>query len=95
MTSFRRFVQLGAIFALAVLTFSLATIPAQAQTITKFDAPGAKGTVGFDINTAGTIAGYYGDSVGAGHGFVRTSTGVFTEFTAPGSGTLPGHERSP
>ncbi|MBA3915762.1 MAG: hypothetical protein H0X25_18295 [Acidobacteriales bacterium] len=45
-------------------------------TITSFDAPGAgtafsQGTEAYGINFAGTIAGFYIDSGGVVHGFVR------------------------
>ncbi len=52
---------------------------------TVIDAPGAgtdygQGTNASCINAAGEITGRYGDSQGAGHGFVRSGAGVFTSF---------------
>jgi len=59
-------------------------------TITTFKVKGAgtgnlEGTVAAGINTAGTIAGWYSDPSGAGHGFVRSKTGVITTFDPPDS----------
>ena len=55
-------------------------------------APGRlKGTFPYNstqlINPNGAITGYYVDSVGALHGFVRDENGVITTFDAPGAGT--------
>src|SRR5215471_11133919 len=67
--------------------------------ITVFDAPGAgtgpgQGTFPTAapqlINPNGAITGYYVDSVGALHGFVRDENGVLTTFDVPGAGTGPG-----
>jgi hypothetical protein len=63
-----------------------------------FDAPGAgtgpgQGTFCFSpliINPNGAIAGYYVDSSGVRHGFVRTKTGTITTFDVPGAGTGAG-----
>jgi len=64
--------------------------------ITVFDAPGAgtgagQGTFPFNspnlINPEGAITGYYVDSAGAWHGFLRDKNGVITTFDAPGAGT--------
>ena len=63
-----------------------------------FDATGAgtgagQGTmVGWNscINATETIAGFYVDESGLGHGFVRASDGVITGFEAPGAATGPG-----
>lgn len=48
-----------------------------APTFSSFEAPGAgkgagQGTIPTTINSAGVIAGYYLDSSGVYHGFVRT-----------------------
>ena len=66
--------------------------------ITVFDAPGAgtgplQGTFPFSpliINPNGAIAGYYVDSSGVSHGFLRDKNGAITQFDAPGAGTGPG-----
>lgn len=48
------------------------------------DAPGASGvTIGASINPEGTITGYFVDSSGVAHGFVRTRGGDFTTFDVP------------
>jgi hypothetical protein len=47
------------------------------------------------INPAGEIAGYFGDTKGVLHGFVRHANGTFATFEAPGAsrsgdlGTFP------
>jgi hypothetical protein len=66
-------------------------------TIHSFDATGAgtgpgQGTFvsGPDCLTdAGATVGYYVDSNGVAHGFVRAPGGIITEFNAPGAGTGP------
>ena len=67
--------------------------------IAVFDAPGAgtgpgQGTFPFNspqlINPNGASTGFYTDSVGALHGFVRDDNGVITTFDAPGAGTAAG-----
>ena len=40
---------------------------------------------GESINDAGEIAGYFGDTVGVVHGFVRRKDGTFITFDAPGA----------
>ena len=44
-------------------------------------------TAPISINSKGEIAGYYGDSMGVLHGFVRRSSGVFSTFDVPGAST--------
>ena len=62
-----------------------------------FDAPGAdltsddfNGTFPAGINDAGLIAGYFIDANSVSHGFLRSPSGSFTTFDAPGAGTSPG-----
>jgi hypothetical protein len=57
-----------------------------------FDAPGAKsvaaagyGTVPESINDAGTVTGHYIDVHDVTRGFVRSPSGTFTTFDAPGA----------
>ncbi|MGO8968416.1 MAG: hypothetical protein ACLQDQ_02490 [Myxococcaceae bacterium] len=69
---------------------------------TSFDAPDANSTMGCVNGTVGTFsensndlgetAGAYCDANGQLHGFVRTPSGVLTEFDAPGAdqGTIVG-----
>ena len=45
------------------------------------------GTFAYNINPAGTIAGYYIDANNVFHGFVRAPNGAITTFDAPGAGT--------
>jgi hypothetical protein len=42
------------------------------------------------INASGDIAGYYTDTNGVFHGFLRDSNGTITTFDAPGAGTATG-----
>jgi hypothetical protein len=43
------------------------------------------------INNEGAITGYYEDSSGVAHGFVRSAKGSSASFDVPGStGTFPG-----
>src|SRR5204863_3633093 len=66
--------------------------------ITVFDAPGAgtgpgEGTFPFSpliINPKGAISGYYVDSSGVRHGFLRDKIGTITTFDVLGAGTSPG-----
>jgi hypothetical protein len=61
---------------------------------TTIDAPGGSGAFGAvveDIDAGGDVVGYLQDASNVMHGFVRTSTGTFTEFDGPGAGTqFPG-----
>ncbi len=57
--------------------------------IKTFDSPGTgsgnyKGILPISINSAGVIAGAYGDTNGR-HGFVRATNGTITTFDAPGA----------
>jgi hypothetical protein len=58
--------------------------------IIKFNAPGAgkskgQGTEPIAINTSGEVTGFYLDSAGDEHGFLRSATGTFTQIDAPGA----------
>src|SRR5258707_1012366 len=65
-------------------------ITIQAQKITTFDPPGSTNTQVTAINDGGEIVGYYADSSGATHGFLRTVDGRFTSFDVPkGINTTP------
>src|SRR5258708_14001355 len=79
---------------LAICTIGVAAATssiAWAQSITTFDAPGAgtgpgQGTfTGQNLQSLGTITGYYVDAGGVAHGYVRIGT-TFTTFDAPGAG---------
>lgn len=63
--------------------------------ITTFDVPGADinpadqlGSIVTGINAFGIVSGYYYDSSGLSHGFLRTPDGKFTHFDAPSAGEL-------
>src|SRR6516225_5513115 len=60
--------------------------------IITFDPPNAvNGTYALSINPGGAITGYFVDSVGVEHGFLRRNDGFFTTFDVPGAlGTEPG-----
>lgn len=90
-----RFLAAGAL-AIVLLTI-LAPARAQETNIITFDAPGADttpgnffGTFPTGIDVWGTITGYYQDSNGTYHGFVRAANGKFGTFDAPGADTTPG-----
>jgi predicted membrane protein len=75
-------------FFVAVLVLAVGTMPQAAfcaNKITSFDPPGSTMTRVMGINLSGTIAGYYKDSVGLFHGFMRDSAGNVTPFDAPGA----------
>ena len=70
-------------------------IRASNGTISTFSAPdagtsiySAQGTEPTSINSSGEVAGIYLDSSNVPHGFVRTASGTFTEFNAPGGGSF-------
>src|SRR5437667_12791356 len=51
-----------------------------AQSITSFDPPGSTRTRPASINNAGAVTGYYLDSRGIEHGFIRDASGLITSF---------------
>jgi hypothetical protein len=53
--------------------------------LTTIDPSGSSWTLVSGINASGTVAGYYGDSKGFGHGFVRMSNGTITSFDPKGA----------
>lgn len=55
------------------------------QSFTTFDPKGSIYTFAAGVNGSGTVAGYYEDSQGVTHGFVRTSDGTITSFDPQGS----------
>jgi hypothetical protein len=61
-------------------------------------APGPyQGAQALAINSEGTIAGFFSDSIGVFHGFLRTTDGTLTNFDAPDAGTqsVPGFVGTP
>jgi hypothetical protein len=81
--------------AVTILAALAISIPASAETITTFDAPGAgtgpfQGTYAYSISPSGTIIGYSRDANNVRHGFIRSNNGSFTSFDAPGAGTAAG-----
>jgi hypothetical protein len=54
----------------------------------RVDAPGATEahTFAVGINDAGAVTGYFNIDAGLMHSFVRSSSGVFLAFDAPGAG---------
>jgi hypothetical protein len=59
--------------------------PAFASTSLIFNPPGAVASSANAINNNGDVAGFYTDNSGVIHGYLRTSTGVFSMFDAPGA----------
>ena len=51
---------------------------------------GPAGTQPNSISSSGVITGLFGDSNTIVHGFVRSASGVFSQFDAPGAGSTPG-----
>ena len=69
-------------------------------TTTNFDVSGAgsgrnQGTNPFGINASGEITGYYTDTSGVPHGFLRDVSGNITTFDATGAGTSKGQGTRP
>jgi hypothetical protein len=74
-------------------TMVLGFVRAPNGTVSTIAVPGSTGTLvgagaepfaGPPINPAGAITGWYFDTSGATHGFVRAPDGMFTTFDAPG-----------
>ncbi len=69
-------------------------------TFTQIDEPNAgtgsvssyqkEGTTPAAINASGVVTGYYSDSSGNRHGFIRSAAGNYTSFDAPGATTNTG-----
>ena len=77
-------------FTLCVLALSLLlAASASAQHFASFDAPSSNFTVPIGLNAEGTVTGWYFDSSGVGHGFLRSAAGAIVSFDAPGAGTNP------
>jgi hypothetical protein len=82
------------LFLCGCLASALWLQAASSVKIIKFNAPGAgkskgQGTEPLAINKAGAIAGFYLDSAGAEHGFLRSTTGAFTKINGPGRSGHP------
>ena len=86
---YRKWFLLG-MFLVVVLARAISSV--HAQTITSFDAPDSTGTFPQSINPRGEITGYYNDSGGVGHGFVRDQRGTFTSFDVIPFGINPAGE---
>src|SRR5438094_9836979 len=82
---YRKWFLLG-MFLVGVLARAISSV--HAQTITSFDAPGSTGTLPLSINPRGEITGYYNDSGGVQHGFVRDGRGTFTSFDVVSTATF-------
>jgi hypothetical protein len=69
-------------------------------TYTEIDEPNAgtgsassyqkEGTIPAAINASGVVTGYYADSSGNRHGFIRSAAGNYTSFDGPGATTNTG-----
>jgi uncharacterized membrane protein len=81
---------MGRLLAGVMLQLLVAAPWARAAAITTFDPPNSTGTRALAIDGSGAVAGYYGSSDGAFHGFVRSAGGAITSFDAGGPyGTYP------
>jgi hypothetical protein len=71
----------------AVLLVSAATAGSASakEQFTSFDPQGSVYTFAAGINASGSVAGYYQDSEGMTHGFLRASDGKITSFDGKGS----------
>ncbi len=83
---YRKWFLLG-MFLVGVFAPAISSV--HAQTITKFDVPGAIATFPTSINPAGVITGSYFDSGSIMHRFVRDASGAITSFDPPGSSFIP------
>src|SRR5690349_3720187 len=80
-----RFRESSVAFALTVGIFGTGLCdPAQARII-KFDPPGSTNTLPFAINASKWITGFYEDSNGGFHGFLRVPDGTITTIDVPGA----------
>jgi hypothetical protein len=66
------------------LSLLAAVVPVSAQ-IYNFDPTGSTRTFALSVNTTGAVTGYYFDSSGLSHGFVRNPQGHITPFDPSGS----------
>src|SRR4051812_13449051 len=66
-----------------------------AQSIVKFDAPGAIYTFPRAVNASGRMTGSYFDANSHAHGFVRSAAGAITSFEAPSVGDAQGLGTTP
>src|ERR1700678_1647874 len=71
--------------ALLLVAFGSHAAAAAQPVYTTFDPPGSVETFPESINDTGAISGWYYDSKGMPHGFVRTNDGTITSFDPPGS----------
>jgi len=71
--------------AIALVSAATAGAVSAKESFTTFDPTGSIYTYAAGINTSGTVAGYYEDSKGVTHGFLRTSDGTITAFDPKGS----------
>jgi len=98
---FTRFISVVAGGTLGLLiglcAWGLGSASAQESKTIVFDAPGAdvtagdfNGTYAGAINARGVITGAYQDAGGTYHGFLRSPSGEFATFDAPGADLTPG-----
>ena len=88
MLSHRLAMVLMVVFCSPICFQANASPPSARLHLTTFEAPGAgagtyQGTVGNVINFWGTIAGYFADSNGNNHGYIRARDGRFTQIDHP------------
>ena len=77
----------GLLGGAAIMLVSAATAGSAGakEQFTTFDPSGSIYTVVASINASGAVAGYYEDSGGVTHGFLRTADGTITVFDPKGS----------
>lgn len=65
---------------MGAVALAVAATPGMADSFTTFDVPGATGTYAWARNGGGTISGYFADSNGLYHGFIRNADGTIMTF---------------
>jgi hypothetical protein len=71
--------------AIVLVSAATAGSASASGSFTTFDPKGSVYTFAAGINASGTVAGYYQDSAGAAHGFLRMSDGTITAFDPKGA----------
>jgi hypothetical protein len=71
--------------AIVVVSMAVAGAATAKEQFKTFDPKGSTYTFSAGINDSGAVAGYYMDSAGVGHGFLRTSDGAITSFDPKGA----------
>src|ERR1700722_10193373 len=71
--------------AIVLVSAATAGSASAKESFTIFDPTGSISTYAVSVNGSGTVAGYYEDSSGVMHAFLRTSDGAITAFDPEGA----------